>query len=126
MSHTKIYKCGTESDMVVEVLSNNCNCTLSCCGEEMTLMEENSVDAAVEKHVPILSEHANGVKVVVGSVAHPMTDDHYIQWIEVVNGPWVNRKYLKPGEAPEAEFYVPNNGHLEVRAYCNLHGLWKG
>ena len=124
MKNTKIYKCCKEN-MVVEVLSDQECCTLSCCGEEMTLMEENSVDAATEKHVPVLSDSDSGVKVTVGSVAHPMTEDHYIQWIEVINGPWVNRKYLQPGEEPTAEFYVPNNGHLEVRAYCNLHGLWK-
>ncbi len=125
MSNTKIYKCNKEN-MVVEVLSAVECCTLSCCGEDMTLMKENSVDAATEKHIPILCENANGVTVKVGSVAHPMTEEHYIQWIEVINGPWVNRKYLKPGDDPVAEFYVSNNDHLEIRAYCNLHGLWKG
>ena len=126
MKNTKIYKCGKEN-MVVEVLSEQECCTLFCCGEEMTLMKENSVDAATEKHVPILTDSdSGGVKVTVGSVLHPMTKDHYIQWIEVINGPWVNRKYLQPGDEPMAEFYVPNNGHWEVRAYCNLHGLWKG
>ena len=67
----------------------------------------------------------SGVKVVVGSVAHPMTEEHHIVWIEVFNGAWLNRKYLRPGDAPEAEFYVPYKPGLVVRAYCNLHGLWQ-
>ena len=96
-----------------------------CCGEPMKLCRENTVDAAREKHVPEAESFAGGTKVRVGSTAHPMTPEHYIQWIEVVNGPYVNRRYLKPGEAPEAEFYVPYADKLVIRAYCNLHGLWK-
>jgi superoxide reductase len=112
--------------MTLEVLNDGDCANLTCCGEPVQVLKENSVDAAKEKHVPILQKGSSGVKVVVGSVAHPMEEKHYIQWIEVINGDYVNRKYLKPGQAPEAEFFVPDNGKLIIRAYCNLHGLWKG
>ncbi len=122
----QIYKCA-HSNLSVEILTESDECfKLECCGEEMVLMEEKTADSTVEKHVPLLSANGEGVKVVVGSTLHPMTEEHYIQWIEVVNGPWVNRKYLKPGDAPEAEFFVPMSDKLEVRSYCNIHGLWKG
>jgi len=96
-----------------------------CCGEKMHLMTANTSDGASEKHVPVISGDAHGVHVKVGSLPHPMAEDHYIEWIEVVNGPYVNRKFLAPGEAPEAKFYVPLTDKLIVRAYCNKHGLWK-
>lgn len=96
-----------------------------CCGEKMVLCSENASDGAREKHVPVLESAPQGCVVRVGSADHPMTEEHYIQWIEVINGPWVNRYYLKPGDAPRAEFFVPAGENLTVRAYCNLHGLWK-
>ena len=92
----------------------------------MKLQEEKTADSKTEKHVPIIEATPNGVKVTVGSVPHPMVDDHYIEWIEVANGPYVNRKYLKPGDKPEAEFYVKLQPGLIVREFCNKHGLWKG
>ena len=73
-----------------------------CCGENMVLQKENTVDAAKEKHVPVLEDNGTTIKVKVGSVDHPMIEDHYIEWIEVINGDYVNRKYLKPGDRPEA------------------------
>jgi superoxide reductase len=122
----QVYKCG-HSNLTVEILTESDECfKIECCGEEMVLLEEKTADAATEKHVPIASAAGNGIKVVVGSTPHPMTEEHYIQWIEVVNCPWVNRKYLKPGDAPEAEFYVPLTDTLVIRSYCNVHGLWKG
>jgi superoxide reductase len=97
---------------------------LVCCGEPMALLEENSVDAAEEKHVPVVSKVADGYKVIVGSVAHPMEEKHYIEWIElIVDGILVYRKHLQPGEAPEALFSV-SGSDIKARAYCNLHGLW--
>ena len=99
--------------------------TLVCCGKPMRLMRENETDGSTEKHVPVLEENGSGVKVKVGSLPHPMEPDHYIEWIEIINGPYVNRRYLTPGEAPEAEFYVPRQAGLVVRAFCNKHGLWK-
>jgi len=92
---------------------------LVCCEKEMILQSENTVDAAVEKHVPIIEDQI----VKVGSVSHPMDEDHYIEWIELImdNGQ-VIKKFLKPGEKPELEFCC---GVTLARAYCNLHGLWK-
>ncbi len=119
----QIYKCSV-CGIIVEVLHTGKGHPV-CCDQPMELMKENTVDAAREKHVPVVEKTDNGIKVKVGSVPHPMTDEHYIEWIEVINGPYVNRKELKPGEEPEAEFYVPEQPGLVVREYCNLHGLWK-
>ena len=100
--------------------------TLVCCGQPMKKKEEQTADWATEKHVPIAEAQAGGTLVKVGSTAHPMVDDHYIEWIEIINGDYVNRKHLKPGDKPEASFYVPCNDTLVLREYCNKHGLWRG
>jgi superoxide reductase len=97
---------------------------MSCCGQAMTLQGENTVDAAQEKHVPVIAKVAGGFKVKVGSVAHPMEDKHYIEWIEVLAGDKVLRQYLKPGGAPEATF-ATDAASVTAREYCNLHGHWK-
>lgn len=126
IKRSQIYKCA-QSGLTVEVLTSEDQCVkLECCGDEMQLLQAKTSDAGKEKHVPVLTGNEKGIKVVVGTIPHPMEENHYIMWIEVANGPYVNRKYLKPGEAPEAEFYVPMQSHLEVRSYCNLHGLWTG
>jgi superoxide reductase len=83
------------------------------------------VDAAKEKHVPVVEKVAGGFKVKVGSVAHPMDEKHYIEWVEVIAGGKVYRQFLKPGEAPEAVFAI-DAAEVTAREYCNLHGLWKG
>lgn len=125
MQH-QVYKCA-HSPMTVEILTTEVKCAeIVCCGEKMTLLEEKTADKTTEKHVPLISGNEKGIKVVVGCTPHPMTEEHYIMWIEVINGPYVNRKHLKPGDKPEAEFYVPMQSGLVVRSYCNLHGLWKG
>ena len=98
---------------------------LVCCGEPMKNLEAKSTDAATEKHVPIIEEIDGGSRVYVGSTEHPMTAEHYIQWIEIINGNYVNRKYLKPGDKPEAVFYVKKADNLIVREQCNVHGLLK-
>ena len=98
--------------------------TLLCCSRPMDLQTENTTDAAQEKHVPVIEKVEGGVKVTVGSVAHPMQEDHLIEWIEVITDGAVYRRSLKPGDAPEAVFAV-NADQLTARAYCNLHGLWK-
>lgn len=122
MKQNEIYKCS--NGMTIEIL-NDTDCTISCCGEPAELLTEQTADAATEKHVPVLEGTENGIKITVGSTLHPMTEEHYIMWIEVINGEYVNRKYLKPGDAPVAEFYVPKQDGLIVRSYCNTHGLWK-
>jgi len=117
----QIYRCN-KCGNIVEVLHIGGG-TLVCCGEPMELLKENSVDAVKEKHVPVVESTADGVKVTVGSVEHPMTEEHYIEWIEVISGEQVYRKKLKPGQKPIVAFKV--SGTVFARAYCNLHGLWK-
>ena len=95
-----------------------------CCGQPMVLMSENTVDAAKEKHVPVITKVADGYKVTVGSVAHPMEDKHWIEWIELVADGKVYRQNLEPGNAPEATFCIKAD-KVSAREYCNLHGLWK-
>ena len=119
----EIFKCA-DCNLVVEV-TDECDCVPECCGKPMRKLIENSVDAAREKHVPVVSAEGTGILVKVGEVPHPMTPEHHIAWIEVVNGAYVNRYHLKPGDAPQAAFYVPLQPGLKIRAYCNLHGLWK-
>lgn len=98
--------------------------TLVCCGHPMTQLVENTVDASREKHLPVVEKTETGIRVQVGSIAHPMEEKHYIEWIEVVADGRVSRQSLVPGAAPEATFPI-TSGELTVRALCNLHGLWK-
>jgi superoxide reductase len=118
----QIYKCEVCGN-IVEVLHGGRG-ELVCCGLPMDLYEENTVDAAKEKHVPVIEKTAGAVKVKVGSVPHPMAEDHYIEWIEVIDGGDVYRRVLKPGGLPEATFSV-KGADVTARDYCNLHGLWK-
>jgi len=97
---------------------------LVCCGKPMKLIVENTVDAAKEKHVPVIEKTASGYKVKVGSVAHPMEEKHWIEWIELTVDGIIYIKPLKPGMAPEAEFCCPAGKSVKAREYCNLHGLW--
>jgi superoxide reductase len=97
---------------------------LVCCGQPMKLMAENSVDAAQEKHVPVIEKEVDGYKVTVGSVAHPMEESHYIEWIELIAGDKAYRQFLNPGDAPEATF-ITSETQVTAREYCNLHGVWK-
>jgi len=119
----QVYKCEICGN-IVEVLHGGKG-TLVCCGQEMTLLEENTVDASREKHVPEIEKTSSGVKVKVGSQSHPMEEKHYIEWIEIIYDGKLCRRWLKPGDAPEAEFAVEAE-NVSAREYCNLHGLWKG
>ena len=118
----EIYRCN-KCGNIVEVL-HGAGGNLACCGEDMELLKENTVDAAKEKHVPVIESGAGGVKVKVGSVAHPMEEKHFIEFVEVIKGDSLCRVWLKPGVAPEASFKIEGSG-LTAREYCNLHGLWK-
>ncbi len=118
----QIYKCEICGN-IVEVLHEGKG-ELVCCGEPMKHFVENTVDAAQEKHVPVIERTASGLKVKVGSVPHPMEEKHYIEWIEVIADGEAYRQFLKPGEAPEANFDIPGE-KVTAREYCNLHGLWK-
>ena len=97
---------------------------LVCCGQTMKLLVENTTDGAKEKHVPVIEKLGEGIKVSVGSIAHPMEDKHYIEWIEVIADGKVDKKFLHPGDKPEAEFCLKAD-KATVRAYCNVHGHWK-
>ena len=118
----QVYKCNACGN-IVEVLHGG-EGELVCCGEPMKLMKENTVDAAKEKHVPVIEKTEGGVKVKVGSVAHPMEDKHYIEWIEIIADGEAYRQFLNPGGAPEATFCIEAQS-ITAREYCNLHGLWK-
>ena len=118
----QIYKCEICGN-IVEMLHEG-DGELVCCGQPMALQAENTVDAAREKHVPVIEKIEGGVRVKVGSVAHPMEEKHYIEWIELIADGKAYRQFLKPGGAPEATFRIAAK-QLSAREYCNLHGLWR-
>ncbi len=118
----EIYKCELCGN-VVEVL-HAAGGELVCCGKPMKHLAENTVDAAKEKHVPVIEKTADGIKVTVGSVAHPMDPDHYIEFIECIGDKGVTRVDLKPGAKPEAVFKC-GCSKFTVREYCNKHGVWQ-
>ena len=118
----QVYKCQVCGNMV-QVIHAGAG-ELVCCGQPMTLIQEGVTDAATEKHVPVVEKTADGFKVTVGSVAHPMEDKHYIEWIEIIADGQAYRKFLDPGDAPEATFAIQAD-KVTAREYCNLHGLWK-
>lgn len=120
MSIVDFYRCEKCGNIVA--LIKDGGGALTCCGQAMTKLEANSTDAATEKHVPDIIEGST-IKVTVGSTAHPMVAEHYIEWIALVTADNVSIKFLKPGDAPKAEFTEAQSG--SVYAYCNLHGLWK-
>ncbi len=119
-----IYKC-SKCGNIVQVLHGE-KPSIVCCGQDMDLLAENKVDAALEKHVPVIEKLDGGYLVKVGSVAHPMGEDHWIEWIELAgfDGNYVQRMMLTPSSKPEAEFKT-DSSNVIARAYCNLHGLWK-
>jgi superoxide reductase len=118
----EIYKC-EHCGNIVEVVHAGGG-QLVCCGEAMKLITENTVDASKEKHVPVIAKVDGGYKVTVGSVAHPMEEKHYIEWIELIADNQAYRKFLQPGDAPEAVFKIDAT-QVSAREYCNIHGLWK-
>jgi len=120
----EIYKCEICGN-IVEVTHEGGG-QLVCCGQPMELMEENTVDASREKHIPIIERNGDKIIVRVGSVPHPMEEKHFIEWIELIVDGVLYKKFLKPGEKPEAEFCIEINAkEIIAREYCNLHGLWK-
>ena len=119
----EVYKCDI-CGLMIQVM-HGADPVPECCGEEMQLLTENTTDAAQEKHVPVIEKVDGGYKVTVGSVAHPMEDKHYIEFIELLADGKVYTHYLEPGQAPQAVFKIDAN-QVSAREYCNLHGLWKG
>ncbi|NLK62066.1 MAG: desulfoferrodoxin [Fusobacteria bacterium] len=122
----EIYKCDLCGN-IVEVCSEAAG-ELVCCNQKMTLKIESTADSTTEKHVPFIEKNGNTYTVKVGEKEnHPMTEAHYIQWIELITENKVYRKYLKPSEAPEATFILAvDEKVVAAREYCNLHGNWKG
>jgi superoxide reductase len=118
-----IYKCELCGN-IVQVLHTG-EGALICCGQEMKLMDEKTADAATEKHVPVIEKTETGFVVKVGSIPHPMEENHYIEWIELIADGKSYRQYLKPGAPAEATFCV-EAADVSARELCNVHGLWKG
>lgn len=118
----EIYKCNVCGNMVEVVHAGGG--TLVCCGQPMELLNEKTQDVGQEKHVPVIEKTKTGVKIKVGSVPHPMEEKHYIEWVEIIADGRVYRKFLKPGDKPEAEFVVTAKA-ITAREFCNIHGLWK-
>ncbi len=121
MERGQIYKCDVCGNIVTLMVAGGGE--LVCCGQPMKLMVENTVDASKEKHVPVIEKTTGGYKVLVGGVAHPMEEKHYIQWIELVADGVSMTRFLKPGDAPEAVFCT-GAASVTAREYCNIHGLW--
>lgn len=119
----EVYKCDICLN-IIEVMQGG-EGELVCCGQPMKLMKEGSTDGATEKHVPVIEKNPNGYKVKVGSVPHPMEEKHWIQWIELVADGVSYTRFLKPGNAPEAEFCIADAKTVVAREYCNIHGHWK-
>jgi len=118
----QIYRCNICGN-IVEVLHSGVG-TLVCCGQPMELLKEKTEDVGREKHVPVIERTENLVRVKVGSIPHPMEENHYIEWIEVIANGKAYKKFLNPGDKPEAEFEI-KAGKVEAREYCSVHGLWR-
>ncbi|MBQ2865349.1 MAG: desulfoferrodoxin [Clostridia bacterium] len=120
----KFYVCAHCGNIIAYV--NNSGVPVMCCGQKMQELVPGTVDASLEKHVPVYTVEGNKVHVKVGSVTHPMQEEHYIQWISLQTKQGNQRKVLNPGDAPEACFALCEGDEVEaVYEYCNLHGLWK-
>ncbi len=118
----QIYKCEICGN-IVEILHIGAG-ELVCCNQPMSLQIENTQDAAQEKHLPVIEKQSDSVLVKIGEVDHPMTEEHYIEWIELIADGKIYRQNLELNQKPEAKFNIQAE-ITEVRAYCNIHGLWK-
>ena len=121
----QVYRCNICGN-IVDILHSGAG-KLVCCGQEMQLLEEKINDSGSEKHVPVVEKTNNGVKVKIGSIPHPMEENHFIEWIEIATDGRIYRKMLKPGDKPEAEFEIDlkSINVINAREYCSIHGLWK-
>ena len=122
IAQKQIYKCNVCGN-IVEVLRVGGG-QLVCCGKPMELLQEKTQDVGQEKHVPVIEKTNRGVRVKIGLTPHPMEEKHYIEWIEIIIDGKYCRKFLKPGDKPEAEFEIKAE-KITAREYCNIHGLWK-
>ena len=121
-SKLEVYKCEVCGN-VVEVVHGGAG-ELVCCGEPMGLFDEKTADSSTEKHVPVIEKTSDGYKITVGSTLHPMKDEHYIEWIELIADGAALRQFLKPGDEPVATFCTSAK-QITAREYCNIHGLWR-
>ncbi len=123
MSEATFYRCSKCGNLVAVI--NKGACTPQCCGQPMDELVAGSTDAAVEKHVPVCIRKDGNLEVTVGSVEHPMLEEHYIQWIALAQGDRLEVHHLHPGEKPQTTFALVADEPATVYEYCNLHGLWK-
>src|SRR6056297_534227 len=123
IKRNQIYRCNICGN-IVEVLYAGGG-QLVCCGENMELLKAATTDQGQEKHVPVIGKEEDSIRVKVGSVEHPMEEDHYIEWVELIADGKRCWKFLKPGDKPEAVFPYIEAKELKAREYCNVHGLWK-
>ena len=119
----KFYICGHCGNLVGMV--KDAGVPLMCCGQKMTYLEPNTVEASAEKHIPAVTVEGDKLIVNVGSVDHPMLPEHFIEWVYVETEAGGQRKALKPGDEPNVTFALGDDKAKAVYAYCNLHGLWK-
>jgi superoxide reductase len=124
MIKTKIFKCLKCNNIIEKI--NNIDSIVACCDKKMIEIKERSVEASTEKHIPIIKKVENGIQIIVGEIEHPMKEDHYIEWIDLINDNKVIRTYLSPNDKPVINLNIEYSEKLEAKAYCNLHGLWNG
>ena len=122
MNETRFFICEHCGNIVG--LIKSAGVPIKCCGQNMTELIPGTVEAAVEKHIPVVKVEGNTVTVNVGEVSHPMTEEHLIQWVYLQTEQGGQRKYMQPGQAPKVTFDHGGEKPLAVYAYCNLHGLW--
>lgn len=123
MARVTFYVCKHCGNIIIKL--HDSGVPVVCCGEKMAELVPNTVDAAVEKHVPVVTITGDKVDVKIGEVAHPMIEEHHIQWIYLVGEKTAQLVYLQPGDEPAASFVLVDDEVVEVYEYCNLHGLWK-
>lgn len=118
----QVYKCDICGNTISVLFAGGGE--LVCCGQPMKVQEERTADQGKEKHVPFVQKSGEQLTVKVGETAHPMTDDHYIMWVDSISDDVETRNYFKPGDTPEKKFHYKQD-LKKIRAYCNIHGLWK-
>ena len=123
MSNTKFYICEKCGNIIQKIEDSGVN--VVCCGQKMTYLEPGTVEASREKHIPVVTVDGNTVKVIVGSVLHPMADEHHIAWVYLETDKGGQMKHLDVNASPEITFAIGDEKPTAVYAYCNLHGLWK-
>lgn len=123
MNNSRFYICEHCGNLIGMI--NDSGVPMMCCGQKMTKIEAGTVEASREKHIPVVTVDGNNIHVKIGSVAHPMLEEHSILWVYLQTDKGGQRKCLTPGEDPKVTFAIAEEKPLSVYAYCNLHGLWK-